>query len=479
MKDGKATRRAPDHARARRRAHRRGRDRRRRGRRRSPRTIAASSRSTSRASACACSTSPAVRPTTCARSGSGSRATRRSTSSRSSSCARRPTTCTRRRTSSRSSPSPSTSSSAEHLPRFDAVVLQDFDAQPYGLEKSPAAARAATCARAAGSSWSAGRTRSSPAATRARRSPRCSPCARRQRRARPRRTPRRSCPTWTDGGRDGAAARAAARRRRRRAPADAGRERPRRRAPGRVVLWSHPHAHDEERRADAGARDRRRRRRPLDRARRRRRVAAQSSRSSARARRAAGTARCGTACSAGSCATHASSRRSSSSPGGCIAGHAGDSSRARAPVAKQGRPSTLDVTRIDEPRADPIHLERKSADLARRGRARAPAAAGRRLHGAARASARGPTTRRDFACEAGGDEWADSRPDAERLRALADATGGSFHFADDAGSIDLAEADGRQHRAPRRAARAAVGLDALAAVALGVHWFARRRSGLS
>jgi hypothetical protein len=28
----------------------------------------------------------------------------------------------------------------------------------------------------------------------------------------------------------------------------------------------------------------------------------------------------------------------------------------------------------------------------------------------------GPTTKRDFACEAGGDEWADSRPDPERLR---------------------------------------------------------------
>jgi len=31
----------------------------------------------------------------------------------------------------------------------------------------------------------------------------------------------------------------------------------------------------------------------------------------------------------------------------------------------------------------------------------------------------GTSTRRDFACEAGGDEWADSRPDSDRLRAIA------------------------------------------------------------
>src|SRR5580693_6516330 len=43
----------------------------------------------------------------------------------------------------------------------------------------------------------------------------------------------------------------------------------------------------------------------------------------------------------------------------------------------------------------------------------------------------GTTTRHDFACEAGGDEWADSRPDARRLRALADATGGVFAWADE------------------------------------------------
>ncbi len=46
-------------------------------------------------------------------------------------------------------------------------------------------------------------------------------------------------------------------------------------------------------------------------------------------------------------------------------------------------------------------------------------------------------TRKDFACEAGGDEWADSRPDPQRLEALARATGGAFANASDAGALSL------------------------------------------
>src|SRR5208282_4843316 len=56
----------------------------------------------------------------------------------------------------------------------------------------------------------------------------------------------------------------------------------------------------------------------------------------------------------------------------------------------------------------------------------------------ARLSLSGATAARlDFACETGGDEWADSRPDAPRLEALAKATGGTFVFADDIGSLRL------------------------------------------
>ena len=50
---------------------------------------------------------------------------------------------------------------------------------------------------------------------------------------------------------------------------------------------------------------------------------------------------------------------------------------------------------------------------------------------------KGPTTRRDFACEKGGDEWADSRPDLARLAAIAAATGGKLVKASAAGTLPL------------------------------------------
>ncbi len=91
----------------------------------------------------------------------------------------------------------------------------------------------------------------------------------------------------------------------------------------------------------------------------------------------------------------------------------------------------------------------------------------------------GPVTRRDFACEAGGDEWADSRPDPDRLRALAAASGGSFRFATDDLSLPLpkpAVVSAERHVVPLAPPWS---FTLAAAVFLGVHWFARRRSGLS
>ena len=91
----------------------------------------------------------------------------------------------------------------------------------------------------------------------------------------------------------------------------------------------------------------------------------------------------------------------------------------------------------------------------------------------------GPTTRRDFACESGGDEWADSRPDRDRLRALASATGGSFHDATDDLTLPLpkpAVVSAERHVVPVAPSWA---WSLAAAIALGVHWFARRRSGLT
>ena len=91
----------------------------------------------------------------------------------------------------------------------------------------------------------------------------------------------------------------------------------------------------------------------------------------------------------------------------------------------------------------------------------------------------GPTTRRDFACESGGDEWADSRPDPERLRALAAATGGTFRFANDDLALPLpkpAVVSAERHVVPLAPPWS---WSFAAAVLLGVHWFTRRRSGLT
>jgi len=146
-------------------------------------------------------------------------------------------------------------------------------------------------------------------------------------------------------------------------------------------------------------------------------------------------------------------------------------------AAHQKADLTIDVTQMDGA-SDPIHIERKDIDLGSPIELELPplAAGG---YSALLKVGDGPATRRDFACEVGGDEWADSRPDVERLRAIADATAGSFRFADDAASLALPKAtvvSTERHVAPL----APPWLWAfLAALCVGAHWYARRRSGLS
>ncbi|MEP7121679.1 MAG: glutamine amidotransferase [Byssovorax sp.] len=92
---------------------------------------------------------------------------------------------------------------------------------------------------------------------------------------------------------------------------------------------------------------------------------------------------------------------------------------------------------------------------------------------------KGPTTRRDFACEAGGDEWADSRPDEDRLRAIAAATGGVFVRAGDAGKLPLPEATQVATERQVAAVLPVWAWTTLAALLLGAHWIVRRRGGLT
>jgi uncharacterized membrane protein len=137
----------------------------------------------------------------------------------------------------------------------------------------------------------------------------------------------------------------------------------------------------------------------------------------------------------------------------------------------------LDVTRIDRPSA-PVHVERpQPPDAATIDLPLPPLEAG--AYAARLKTAGGTTTRKDFACEAGGDEWADSRPDPGRLEALARATGGAFANASDAASLPLPAptvVNAERHVTPL----APAWLWSLsAAFLLGVHWVARRRGGLT
>ena len=139
---------------------------------------------------------------------------------------------------------------------------------------------------------------------------------------------------------------------------------------------------------------------------------------------------------------------------------------------------TLEISRIDGTMTK-LAIERKNATLGSTLDVDLPALPAGAFSASLRVGA-GPTTRRDFACEAGGDEWADSRPDSARLRALADATKGTFRFAsDDVASIPLPKptvVSAERHVVPVAPAWL---WSVLAALTVGLHWFARRRGGLS
>ena len=164
--------------------------------------------------------------------------------------------------------------------------------------------------------------------------------------------------------------------------------------------------------------------------------------------------------------------------GGCTAGLASTLRVQVLPGASD--PIVVDVSEIDKTGSSPpVHLEAKRAspdettiDLP----IRALPAGG---YTARLRVGDGSATRRDFACEGGGDEWADSRPDPERLRALAKASHGSFAFAHDAASIPFPKptvVSAERHVVPLAPPWV---WSLIAATLLGAHWFTRRRSGLA
>ena len=155
--------------------------------------------------------------------------------------------------------------------------------------------------------------------------------------------------------------------------------------------------------------------------------------------------------------------------------------KVRAPDSAKDKAMTVEVRRLDKPDVPAVRVEVPRASA---GATAGVAEVTLPALPAGGYTARlklgpGPTTRRDFACESGGDEWADSRPDPERLRALAAATGGTFHFATDDLALPLPKptvVSAERHVVPLAPPWS---WTLAAAVLLGVHWFTRRRSGLS
>lgn len=153
--------------------------------------------------------------------------------------------------------------------------------------------------------------------------------------------------------------------------------------------------------------------------------------------------------------------------------------RVRAPDSAKDKPMVVEIRRLDRQDVPPLKVDVPKHDSASglMEMTLPPLPAGG--YTARLKLGPGPTTRREFACEAGGDEWADSRPDPQRLKALAAASGGTFRWATDDLTLPLPRAavvSAERHVVPL----APPWIWTLAAAALlGVHWFARRRSGLS
>ncbi len=90
-----------------------------------------------------------------------------------------------------------------------------------------------------------------------------------------------------------------------------------------------------------------------------------------------------------------------------------------------------------------------------------------------------PATRRDFACEKGGDEWADSRPDPQRLISIAKATGGVSVTPENLEQLPM---PGTTFVASRRSEAPVAPpwvWSTVAAVMVGLHWVLRRRAGFA
>lgn len=89
-----------------------------------------------------------------------------------------------------------------------------------------------------------------------------------------------------------------------------------------------------------------------------------------------------------------------------------------------------------------------------------------------------PPSRHDFACESGGLAWADSRPDRPRLEAISRVTNGVAVNVDHVGDLPLPDATSISSQREVAPVAPPWMWTLASAVLLGMHWLARRNSGL-
>jgi uncharacterized membrane protein len=90
----------------------------------------------------------------------------------------------------------------------------------------------------------------------------------------------------------------------------------------------------------------------------------------------------------------------------------------------------------------------------------------------------GPPTRHDFGCEKGGEAWSDSRPDTNRLRRIAQASGGKSVSWDEIDTLPPPQVTEIVNERRTSPILPPWGWTLSAAIMLGTHWVARRRGGL-
>lgn len=90
-----------------------------------------------------------------------------------------------------------------------------------------------------------------------------------------------------------------------------------------------------------------------------------------------------------------------------------------------------------------------------------------------------PPTRFVFSCEAGGDSWSDSRPDRERLRRIAQETGGRFVDARDVSELEPPRSTFVSASKKSQPLISAWIWATLAALSMCAHWVLRRAVGMA